>query len=279
MDCERPLLMAVSRDGRLFEREVWACKNHRSSLCRPCAARYGRRVESVAAHGLYARGGFFYLLTLTAPGDRLHCKKAECHADGCAHEKCDCTPLGGVDLGLWNPHASKHWNRFLVEFERQHGERPAYFRAVECQDGKRAVDGCGRLALHFHVLLRTEVTLSTSQIRKLAIANGFGHSVKLDPLEPGSRAAARYVAKYVTKSCNERDDVPWLVDQVDEYGEVTKENRPATFRAWSQSKNWGTTMAAILVDVRRRWEKRQLAQEIADRVQAAIDIPEPDTPA
>lgn len=268
MDCERPLLQAVSRCGRQFEQEVWPCKNHRSSLCRPCATRYGRRVESLAAHGLNGQDGFIYALTMTAPSHREHCMKAGCDADDCPHEKCRCTPAEGLDLGEWNPCAAKMWNRFLLDFERHYGERPAYFRAVEVQDGKRTADGVGRQALHFHVLLRTQVSLSTKTLRKLAVDNGFGHELKLDTLPPGSRAAARYVAKYVTKSCNERDDVPWIIDLVDpETFEVTHEQAPATFRAWSQSKNWGTTMAAICVDVRRRWElaeqDRQTAAHLA----------------
>jgi hypothetical protein len=280
MDCERPLLMAVSRDGRLFEREVWRCKNHRSSLCRPCAARYGRRVEAVAAHGLMLAGAdFFHHLTITAPGAQAHCKKSGCAATDCAHEKCDCTPPGGVSLGEWNPTASKRWNHLLTLVERHYGERPQYFRAVECQDGKRVVDGCGRMALHFHVLLRTDCSVSERTLRKLAIQAGFGHELKLQQLAPGSRAAARYVAKYVTKSCDERDEVPWLVDQVDDDGEITAESRPATFRAWSQSKGWGTTMAAILVDVRRRWEKMDSLRAAAGHDQAANadrDEPPPD---
>jgi hypothetical protein len=194
-----------------------------------------------------------------------------------------------LDLGEWNPTASKLWNKFLLEFERFYLERPAYFRAVECQDGKRSVDGCGRMALHFHVLIRTQVSLSAKDLQKMAKDNGFGHELKLQPLAAGSRALARYVSKYVTKSCNERDDVPWLVDEelVDDEGELTGitvkvPGRP-TFRTWSQSKNWGTTMAAVCVDVRRRWQAAEDERNLAasgDQVLNEVDPNgvEPDTP-
>lgn len=270
MDCERPLLVSVSVEGQPFTHDIWPCKNHRASKCRPCSARYGRRVESVAVEGMFKPDGAHYLLTLTPPGDRLHCMKSGCVATECAHEKCSCTPEGGVSLGEWNPTASTRWNHLLTLIERSYGGRPQYFRAVECQDGKRTEDGCGRMGLHLHVLLRTDRVLNVRTVRRLAIQAGFGHAVDIQVLSAGSRKAAKYVAKYVTKSCDERDDVPWLVDQVDqETGEVTTENRPATFRTWSQSRRWGTTMAEICVDLRRRWDARQ-AELDRDQAQGLV---------
>jgi hypothetical protein len=233
----------------------------------------------VAAFGLSgAAHGFNYHLTITAPGVELHCKKSGCSATDCAHEKCGCTPLGGVSLGEWNPTASKRWNHLLTLVERHYGERPQYFRAVECQDGKRTVDGCGRMALHFHVLIRTDGSLSAKTLRKLAIQAGFGHELKLQELAPGSKAAARYVAKYVTKSCDERDDVPWIVDQVDDDGEVTAENVRATFRTWSQSKGWGTSMAALVEDARNRWEIKELARVLSEEHQDVRAVPREELP-
>jgi hypothetical protein len=231
---------------------------------------------------MFKPGGVHNLLTLTPQGDQLHCKKAGCKATDCVHEKCPCTPEGGVSLGEWNPTCSKRWNHLLTLIEHEYGDRPQYFRAVECQDGKRTEDGCGRMGLHLHVLLRTDRVINVRTVRRLAIRAGFGHSVDLQVLSPGSRKAAKYVAKYVTKSCDERDDVPWLVDQVDqETGEVTKQNRPATFRTWSQSRRWGTTMAEICVDLRRRWDARQ-AEVDRDQAQGLVICaktgrdPEPD---
>jgi hypothetical protein len=288
MDCDSPLLAAVSVDGKPFTTETWLCQNHRASKCVPCATRYRRRVETVAGEGMWRRDGFFSLLTLTAPGDRLHCLKAGCDGSAgalpatiyedlsavqrligpaspppapraaCSHEKCPCTAEGGVNLAEWNPSASKRWNHLLTLIERAYGQRPKYFRAVEVQDGKRREDGLGRGGLHLHVLVWMPYKISVKTVRQLAMAAGFGHSVDLQALAPGSKAAARYVAKYVSKSCDAREEVPWEVEVVDwETYEVTTEQRPATFRTWSQSKDWGTSMAAIRLVARRRWEQWQ----------------------
>ena len=257
MDCERPLSVVMSRDGEPFVAvEPWLCQNHRRSKCGPCAARYARRVKALAIEGMYVKGGFYGWFTLTAPGDGIHCKKRDCARSDCAHEKCLCTWAEGVDLGHWNPGAGKLWNRFMTALTEACGERIKYFRAVEVQE---------RGAIHYHVLFRSDVVISEKTLRELAIANGFGHSIDLQELAPGSKnaaSAAHYVAKYVTKSCDDRDNLPWLKDMVDpETYEVTEQNVSATFRTWSQSKNWGLTMAALRDVARRRWESRQAAHQ------------------
>ena len=295
MDCERPVRFLVSRYGGQWQPENWNCRSSRASFCRPCSARYGRRVETLAAFGLVGRDrGFHYLLTLTPPGDEQHCKKKDCSRLDCVHEKCVCTPLGGIDLADWNPTCSKKWNRFLILFERRFGFRPDYFRAVECQDGKRTVDGCGRMGLHLHVLLRSECKISVQNMRNLALRTGFGHEVDLKEIAPGSRAAARYVAKYVTKSCDDRDDVPWrkieLVDLVDDDGEIVfdpetgeipqvpSESNRATFRTWSQSRSWGVRMKVLVGEAKSRWvsreEERQRQSEVV--TVSAREDPPPD---
>lgn len=261
VDCERPLLVAVSsgvlgQADYLEWREVWRCSNHRESLCGPCATRYRRRVESVAGEGLWQRGGFFYLATVTAPGTRPHCKRAGCDGDGvtCPHERCRCTPSGGVSLGDWNPTAGARWNVLRTALAKHYRVRLQYFRAVEVQDGKRRDDGEGRGALHLHVLVWSPRRLDLRTLRRLAMGAGFGHSVKLDMLTPGSKAAARYVAKYVTKSADDRELVPWIGDLVDpDSGVVYQDQVTPTYRTWSQSAKWGTTMAAIRTAARRKW--------------------------
>jgi hypothetical protein len=206
-----------------------------------------------------------YLLTLTPPGDRQHY-----YANG---RPCPCTPPGGVDLAEWNRNAARCWNRWLTAFERLTGVRPSYFRGVEIQDGKRRIDGIGRGGIHYHVVLRVPVKISLAQVRKLAKDAGFGHQVKLDTIDPKSREWARYVSKYVTKTCDDRDVVPWNVLDV-ETGELT--SGKATFRAYSQAKSWGISMRdiraaaqvksaelAALRGVYREWESPLVIGETA----------------
>jgi hypothetical protein len=233
LDCDRPLLV-MRHDGAtgLTSRETWLCSNHRSDRCGPCSSRYRRRVESVAGEGIYIRGnggGYFYLLTLTAPGSREHY-----HANG---RPCRCTPPGGVDLAEWNPTAAKRWNALLVAIERRYLVRPSYFRAAEVQD---------RGAIHYHVLLWTPRKLQIKALRELAVTAGFGHEIDLQPVDRNSRKVARYVSKYVAKSTDMRDEVPWAGDVVDlETGELTHGDCRATYRTWSQARSWGTSMADI----------------------------------
>lgn len=228
MDCDRPLHVQVS-DAHGEHFEVWRCSNHRQSKCGPCATRYRRRVESVAAEGLWKREGFYYLLTLTAPGAREHRMPSG--------KVCPCTPAGGVDLARWNAGAGRLWNRMLTAIERQYLVRPTYFRAAEVQD---------RGAIHHHVLLWSPRKLAERTLRKLAMLAGYGHEVDLQRLTPGSRKAAFYVSKYVAKSADSRDEVPWWGSWADqETGELLEGHTVATFRTWSQSRKWGTSMAAI----------------------------------
>lgn len=266
LDCESPLLVLRNDDSR----EVWPCSNHKTSKCRPCATRYGRRVKSLASKGFSSPDGRFYLLTLTAPGDGLHCLRKGCdRAPTCGHELCGCTGAEGTDLSRWNPEASRCWNRFLVAVERHYGSRPAYFRATEVQDGKRSVTpGAGRGALHHHVILRTVTALDVKTLRQLAIDAGYGHSVDLKPLDPGSRAAAAYVAKYITKACNERDSVPWWLMVVDyQTGEVTEGLVPARYRTWSQSQTYsGTTMREIRAAAQGKARELAYLRECVDGV-------------
>jgi hypothetical protein len=112
-----------------------------------------------------------------------------------------------------------------------------YLRAVEVQD---------RGALHDHALIWSPVPLLLADVRRIAIAAGFGHSVDLAPIEPGSRRAAYYVGKYVTKACDSRADVPWTADVVDvATGEITSEDVDGRYRTWSSSRGWGLTMAQV----------------------------------
>jgi hypothetical protein len=197
-------------------------------------------------------GGELGLLTLTAPGSAQHCKRRGCDGIRCPHELCECTPEGGCDLGLWNPSAAKRWNHFLLLVQRHYGFRPDYFRSVEVQDGKRCEEsGCGRGALHLHVIVRSQVVMTVPVLRALAIRAGFGHSLTYDVLDPASKGAAHYVSKYVTKAADQRQDVPWTSLYVDPFTgderlvDAHDGGKAATYRTWSKSVNFGRTLKEL----------------------------------
>lgn len=212
LDCLKPIEMVCDRCA---ERAVWRCRSHRSNACRPCATRYRRLVRDVAYSGMSQKRpgeGRFYLATFTSPSDTgEHCYVKGCRSrDGsCPHTKCPCTPPGGVDLAVWNAQCGKAWNRLRTALRKLHPGLE-FFRAVEVQDGKRVASGVGRGALHLHVIVFAPAALgSVLELRRLAMRAGFGHSVDLAEIAPGSRKASYYVSKYVGKACDEREAVPW----------------------------------------------------------------------
>lgn len=266
------------------------CENSSTAVCEPCGVRYRRRVQVVALEGCgvdvatvaealdgdqdeaealgllhLAQGVFTVLvLTLTAPGNSRHRDRTRPGAPWC-----ECTDVGGVDLAVWNGQQGDRWNRFIQDLRRHRllGEIVQYFRAVEVQDGKRRLDGRGRQALHEHVLLRLDGVVQldaalVDQLRRLAIAHGYGHELVVEtPVisqDGRARLAAWYAAKYVSKATDVRGVVPWqrrhlgerLVDVVDERtGEVTRESRPrlspSTYRTWTASRGWGCSMRLV----------------------------------
>ena len=120
LDCERPL-EALCRG--CDARAVWACGGHRASRCKPCAARYRRRVREVAVSGTARAEGLVGMLTLTAPGDRAHRLPDR--------SWCPCTPRGGVDLADWNASHSKRWNHLRTLLRREFPD-VQFFRAIVC---------------------------------------------------------------------------------------------------------------------------------------------------
>lgn len=168
------------------------------------------------------------MLTLTAPGDREHGLP-----DGSV---CPCTPPGGIDLASWNASHSRRWNHFRTAV-RQDEPDLQFFRGVEVQS---------RGALHDHALVWSPTPLSVTGLRSIALRAGFGHSLDLAPIQPGSRKCAYYVSKYVTKATDSRDLVPWLAQVVDPLtGEVTEEVIAGRYRTWSMSREWGSTMTEV----------------------------------
>ena len=174
------------------------------------------------------------MVTLTAPGDRQHFLP-----DG---SPCPCTPEGGIDLGEWNPTCMDRWNSLRTLLAR-HYPGMQFLRAVETQS---------RGALHLHIIMWCPKPVALQWLRKQAVHYGFGHSVDVAECQPGSRRAAYYVSKYVTKSCDDREEVPWVVDRVDRStGEVLRVHITATHRNWSSSQSWGCTMKELRIAAAR----------------------------
>jgi hypothetical protein len=248
VNCDRPL-RAVRGCGAV---EIWRCNGHRASICVPCSERYRRRLARIAETGSNRRSGYLYMLTLTAPGDAEHYLP---NGDACA-----CTPVGGVDLAEWNASAAARWNHLRTLLKR---ENPGlqFLRAVEVQK---------RGALHLHVIVWVPGdVLLTPELRRMALRCGFGHSVDLAPVTPGSRKHAYYVSKYVTKACDSRHDVPWAIDDVDPAtGEILRREVPGRYRVWSASREWGLTMA----------DMRQLARVAAAEHRARLQLLEVEAP-
>lgn len=240
VDCDQPVQYALSDFGEPFRIEYWRCRTSSTVKCKPCAGRHRRLVRRVAADGMRLPGAEAWFLTLTSPGDRVHCKRKDCSSTTCVHEKCLCTPPEGVDLPSWNASLGKRWNHFLLLFERHYGVRPDYFGAREVQK---------RGALHLHVPLRVGVRITKPQVRRLAIAAGFGHESDLQPVPIGSGEVAKiatYISKYVSKAVDLRPDVPWSVPVVDpETQETSRVSARATYRTWSQSRSWGPTLTQL----------------------------------
>ncbi len=252
MECNQPLHV-VCRSCDYSTR--WPCQSHRESLCRSCAARYRRRVRSVAYSGMQRERGNFYHLTLTAPGDKAHRLP-----NG---QPCPCTPVGGVELARWNADHSVAWNRFITAL-RFYFPDLQYFRGIEAQD---------RGALHDHVLIWLPIgALEVPEVRRLAIQAGFGHSLELQSLVPGSRKASAYVSKYVTKSCDVRASVPWLGELLNPAtGEVTIGRVPGKYRTWSMSESWGTSMGEIRARA-AAYARKKTAEAVELRQAAAIGV-------
>ena len=208
-------------------RELWRCNSSRVEKCDPCGQRYRRRVGKVALSGRLA-GGQVHMLTLTAPGAKVHYLP-----NG---EMCQCTKPGGELVGQvleeWNAELGHRWNRFCQDLRRYFGRNVQYFKATEVQK---------RGALHSHVPFRLDagVRWNLHEIRALAIKHGFGHEVDIRPNI--DEKGMWYVAKYVSKAAGLRPTVPWRkVDQ--DTGEI---HDTATYRCWTASRSWGTTMAAV----------------------------------
>lgn len=217
-----------------------------------------------------------FVVTLTAPTGRSHCKRRDhpgCDGRGASCKPCECT-IEGFDVATWNAQHSERKNDFITALRRgeasplRNGHRTPvdvqYFGGIEPQDGKRG--GSGRMALHDHVIFVADrgITFSKSALRKLAIAHGFGHSLVLDVLPmDGAKLekVAAYCAKvahYVGKSCDERASVPWQAAGDDPL-------RGHKWRAWTRSRGWACSMAEM-----RCRRKRVLTEAVRPALPARI---------
>lgn len=272
--CQSPLQMVCKTCP---ERRRIACGTSRADRCEPCAIVYRQRVARVAGSGLrLGRKGLF--ATVTAPGAALHYAGPG--------RPCRCTPEGGVDLATWNASAGARFNRLIQALSRflnadvitvdENGHRRVecgliYFKGAEVQR---------RGALHFHIMLvrrdGAPLAIRLSDLRRIAVEHGFGHSVDAQPLT-GRHAV--YVAKYVSKSANERRSVPWSregwarpvnpahrvvkIASCDVRGNHVERSvmdrrtgevvgpaaralyTAARYRTWSASRRWGDSMASV----------------------------------
>jgi hypothetical protein len=102
-------------------------------------------------------------------------------------------------------------------------------------------------------------------------------------VEPGSKRHAYYVSKYATKSTDQRGDVPWKTDVLnDRTGEVRRLRTSARYRNWSSSHGWECRMvdirraAAVVGDRRRRAALLMLSESTSATGPAALP-PAPST--
>ncbi len=218
------------------------CGNHRESRCTPCATRYRRRVGRLIEAGATSFGrttsGHSYLLTVNAPGNPGHNRWIPGRAG--LHGVCGCEESRAAGDGVWNASASARWNLLRTRLVQEHPGL-AYARCVEVQR---------RGLIHLHVVVHSPTALSSQRVQELALSAGFGCVMDLAALDdPGK--SARYLAKYVSKSVDQRGELPWVREMVNtETGEVTVQLHP-TFRAWSSSQNWGVRMADLIAASRR----------------------------
>lgn len=220
------------------------------SRCPSCAAIYKGRVRTLCAMGITQAAALGGTLTLTAPGVGRHCRRhRRCEADGPDCDRCPCS-VDSLELGEWNASLGKRWNRLLQAIRR--GEASPKYRGrrqPQAVQYVRVLEPQQRGALHLHVPIVSgngePIVLSPRKLRALAIRKGFGHSLHWDPMTGGKHEAAKlggYVAKYVTKSLDERAVLPW------KWGDDVPNDvrcRGPRLRVWVASRGWCVRMGDL----------------------------------
>lgn len=225
-DCEQPL-RAVCRECEYVEE--WRCDSYG---CGPCGETKRRRLMRVIEDGSAVQLGaglIGYFITLTAPGTADHSRWVQGRHRG-GRPACECH-LHGMSAGQWNRQESACWNRVRTALAR---DREVVFAgSVETQ--KRGM-------LHRHLVVFTDSSLTFAEVQEKALRAGYGCVLDVERLDSVQKAA-RYLAKYVTKSTAERAEVPWSSTIVDhDTGELVEVSARPTFRLWSSSRRWGVTM-------------------------------------
>lgn len=243
--CSNPLLVW---DGQARAAVLWACKSHRSKTCVACAATYRSRVRRVATIGCLDRaraGGHLGMVTITPPGDPGHRRFIPGRPG--RHPVCGCEHVLAEGHGVWNSRAGRRWNALRTAFAREFPGMQ-YFRCVEPQV---------RGLLHLHVILWSpDAPVDPLVLHRLAMAAGFGCNVRWDPAGDDPTRFAGYASKYVTKTVDDRGDVPWTV--LDELTGELVDCAP-TFKTWSQSQRFGCRMRDHLDAVKAARQRRALA--------------------
>jgi hypothetical protein len=136
-----------------------------------------------------------------------------------------------------------------------------YFQAREAQD---------RGALHIHApLVRSDdkaLQLDKKLLRQLAMSHGFGHAMTFKPFSEGL-TEARYCSKYVAKSADSRQHVPWVrkpcscvpdgPTRCTPCQERLRGVSPAKYRTWTDSRGFGKSMRQVKEELRVRFEQAE----------------------
>jgi hypothetical protein len=183
--------------------------------------------------------GHMYLLTITAPGEAGHRRWSP--AARARRHVCGCEQSMAAGPASWNASAGRRWNHCLTLLRRLSPDLE-FFRAAEVQR---------RGLLHQHVPLWSPVPLDPVEVQAAALAAGFGCVFDLQEVT-SPQQVARYVGKYVSKSTDQREDVPWERLMIDPAtGEVREVRTRPTYRSYSTSRTWGLTMRDCIAAARR----------------------------
>jgi len=235
VDCDQPMRFVCRRPSCEYVAHS-RCRCADERKCGDCSERQRKLLVRLIMEGSSQRvGGHWYMATFTAPGDPVH--KHVIPGRRGFHGWCDCGKHG-MTPGEWNAQESKCWNRLRTALTREFGALQ-YVGTVEVQ-GKRRDK-----MLHRHVLVWSPVVVPMLRVHALAQQAGYGCSIQWE-VPRSAQGAASYVAKYITKSSGQREEVPWEVTTVDmSTGELLSDSRRATYRTWSRSQRWGVTMGGL----------------------------------
>jgi hypothetical protein len=238
--CVRCLLSIRSRCGATRDRK-----------CEPCAERHRLDISRVIRTGALDRPEGVFFLTLTAPGQALlpwdrsvctHVAGLPCSGPlGCRVER--------IAAAIWNESAPRRWNDFTTDLRR-------LLPGVDVQSAG-SWETQERGMLHRHSLVSAAGVSHKRMavcVRSLARKHGFGtrsdvQSITAEEGRAISRASG-YIASYVTKGGERASLMDWRTSEIREDGRG--------YRAWSQTRRWGPTLASVRAE-RRAWVVGQLS--------------------